>query len=682
MKEIFHLIYEKLLYSFRNKTITKNEIYASDTNNFYRNEVSNNNYYKKLNSFNFSDPIFFEIKSYKDQYHAKIWQFKSDRAISINNIRIGKNERPFRDYNWSLENIVDAIIKFSSDDLAVLDERVQIELGQYIFDETINRLNNSLKDQILTEKNVDIRIIANDEWIACLPWHLIAHRGIFKSTSGWSISISGNCCTSLCELSPSPKILIIAPEPEQLPHTNASTHIDDIVKVLAVHDELLTIENHINIVYSWDEFVKRIDKLTPDIVYYYGHGILEGRVTRLAFCSNNNKSLIKKPITDFALKIRKLNKKPMIVYINCCHGDIGDFLGIGNQLCNWVPVIVSNRTISHVSVAQSQALNFLYNIIIQSISPHQAIARLHTELVSHKLSTCDYRWIAPIIHVNYKEWTANPPIVKDRLSGDPYWELKVDRVSQYNAVIAQTRLMIREKRPKSLIYVWYGQEGQGIELFHKRLLVELRDELRGNTFVNQIRPRWPEHLDNYHESFSDIYAEAFEVNSIEAVPARIRAMNHGRQTLIYVSHEPVVSTYLINPESLKKYVQWWDIEFASKLERKQFALLTVSFIVKNPFIFLEEIEKEKIEELNTKNSVFWLLDEMEEIARKDLNRFLHTHNINLPEDKRDEVLNNILRKTNGKYEQTIEELKKLRKEAWKIENIDTSCRTFKKKYNY
>ncbi|MCP4699938.1 MAG: hypothetical protein GY862_24270 [Gammaproteobacteria bacterium] len=133
---------------------------------------------------------------------------------------------------------------------------------------------------------------------------------------------------------------------------------------------------------------------------------------------------------------------------------------------------------------------------------------------------------------------------------DPHWHLKIDRISQRDRVLAQTRLMMREQKPKSLAFVWYGQEGQGIEIFHKRLLVELREDLT-NACVHQVRPRWPEHLANYHDAFSDVLTEAFDARGFEDIPARVRADTHGKSTLIYVRHEPVRSTQLINPESLR-----------------------------------------------------------------------------------------------------------------------------------
>jgi hypothetical protein len=215
--------------------------------------------------------------------------------------------------------------------------------------------------------------------------------------------------------------------------------------------------------------------------------------------------------------------------------------------------------------------------------------------------------------------------------------------------------------------------------------VELREDLT-NTFVWQVRPAWPMHLDNYHESFSDMLCQVFDVNSLEDIPARIRTESRGafgKQTLVYVRHEPVRSAAMFDPADLREYVSWWDSEIAPLLEKSQFVLLSASFLVNNPPKFAEYVAEEGIDELDIKKTVFWLLNEMENVAKRDLLLFLRTHNIDLPGKRREKVLQKILAKTKGRYEQTIEELKKLRREAWVVEDdASAKARDKKKRFDY
>jgi len=53
------------------------------------------------------------------------------------------------------------------------------------------------------------------------------------------------------------------------------------------------------------------------------------------------------------------------------------------------------------------------------------------------------------------------------------------------------------------------------------------------------------------------------------------------------------------------------------------------------------------------------LDEMERVGKQDLYEFIQTHNIRLPRDRRDAILQDILERTNGDYILTIGELRRL-----------------------
>jgi hypothetical protein len=449
---------------------------------------------------------------------------------------------------------------------------------------------------------------------------------------------------------------------------------------------LLSFDNHIRVAETWDDFVRLLKEFKPHLVYYYGHGESDGQITRLVFAQGKERKRTDKAVADFALCLRNMEKPPLLVYVNCCLGDAGGFLGAGMQLGDFIPAVITNRAVAYISTAQTQAIVLWKNILLLAIPPHQAVATLYARMTDQNLSVADIRWITPVLHCHYSGWKSTPPTPPDRLTDDPHWHLKIDRVSQFSYVVAQTRLMLREKKPKSLIFVWYGQEGQGIEVFHKRVWVELREDL-SNTFVYPVRPAWPLHLENYDTAFGNMLAQTFEVNSLGDIPARIRSESHGesrKQSLVYVRHEPIRATNLINPESLKGYVEWWDHEFVPKLQNNQFALLSVSFIVKNAPAFAEYMEAEKFDDLDLKHTVFWLLDEMEKVAKKDLLLFLRTHNILLPLERRDKVLQKILKKTDGRYEQTIEELKMLRREAWQTDRAadETTKKTGNKKFDY
>jgi len=78
-------------------------------------------------------------------------------------------------------------------------------------------------------------------------------------------------------------------------------------------------------------------------------------------------------------------------------------------------------------------------ILIQAVLPHIAVADLYCENIK-QLSTSDIKWITPVLHSHYHKWKATPPNLPDRLTQDPNWHLKIDRVSQYNSVNPSIRI--------------------------------------------------------------------------------------------------------------------------------------------------------------------------------------------------------------------------------------------------
>ncbi len=610
-------------------------------------------------------PVFVRIEDTPSGFTVSVHQGDSEKYNGpFASPGLAKQAVPVSNRSWTLEKIVEAILRFRTDDLKKLDEYVQQETGRHLYGATLGLLPKPVRDRLGERENIDLRIETGNDWISSLPWGLLADGNLFLAAKRWSISISRCASTGTCELPPSPRLLVVAPQPAGVNETHADEHLEELENMLSSYDQRLSSGDHMKTVLTWTEYLSCVEDFKPHLVYYYGHGVGDGEKARLVFSKGPNLQRIDKPFADFAAPLRRLERPPVLAYINCCQGDAGGFLGAGAQLGDFVPAVISNRTVAQIPVAQAQAMAFWKNVLGHAVAPHKAAGNLYADMDRFGLGVSDVRWITPVFYAGYGAWKAKPPAQPDRLVQDPYWHLKIDRVKQYSIVIAQTRLMIREQKPKSHAFVWYGQQGQGVEIFHKRLYLELKEELP-NVHVHQVRPRWPQHLESYHDAFEDVLTEALDVNHLDDVAGRLRHESNGKTTLLYVRHEPVLSANLINPESLKEYVRWWDAEFARLLEENQYGLLSVSFIVDNPPAFLQCVKEEKIDEQNLKSTVFWVLDEMEKVAKTDLLRFLHTHSIDLPEDRRDEVLQEILERTKGRYEQTVEELKLLRRNAWK-----------------
>lgn len=536
-------------------------------------------------------------------YTGSIHQGNPTIAKSLPALKLSPDDEvTIKEQTYSLGELVQALIKFNRTDLEIaFEERGQLEIGHYLYQQIFGDIHSSdLKPS--PDDQVDLRIVTDDEHIASLPWVLLAHQGLFLTAAGWSVSLARTSQRRVCHLPASPKMLVVAPEPVNVEKTKAKTHLEMLEYRLSLYDHHLSVGDNIRVAATWDEYRRLLPEFTPHIVYYYGHGEGDQYQSRLVFATGNQKQRIDKPIADFAQCLHELAEPPSLVYLNCCSGNAGGFLGAGWQLGAFIPAVITNRTVTYIDAAQAQALALWQSILLDGRPPHVAMTEMRSKLADLNLSFQDARWMTPVIHCDYSEWNSTPPQRIDPLVHDPHWHLKLDRVAQFGTTAFQTRQMLREYRPRTLAYVWYGQKGQGIDLFHKRLRIELQDDLDTQAHFYEVRPEWPMDYAEPNRSFADMLTEAFDVHALQDIPRSIRSYTRGavgRQTLVYVRHQPVKSKHTLNPRLLKAYLTWWDQVFAPLLQERCYALLTISFEVNNPIKFRQALlDGEKLYDLD------------------------------------------------------------------------------------
>lgn len=608
-------------------------------------------------------PYFVEITRNGQHYSGSIHQGNPAIARPLPRLELGPEVEVDLGSPVRLGQVVDAFVDRHAPALVfVHEERSQLALGQYLYRQLFGEMAPAQFQQPHNGP-VDLRIVTDDEYLTRLPWNLLAHRGLFLAATGWSVSLAQTAQVRDCTLPPAPRMLVVAPEPAHWERTHARLHLDALEGRLSLYDHHLTLGGNIQVVTTWEEFRQRLRSFNPHIVYYYGHGMSDRHHSQLIFTTGAEQQQVIKPVADFAQCLREQAEPPKIVYLNCCSGDAGGFLGAGWQLGDVVPAVITNRMLARSDAAHAQGLAFWQSILVDSLPPHRAMAELAGKLVDLDLSFSDARWMTPVIYCHYNAWHATPPRRVDPLEHDPHWHLKLDRVVQFATVAFQTRQMLRERRPRALAYTWYGQSGQGIEVFHRRLRIELQQDLAHDTQFLEVLPEWPMDYLDPARSFADMLCEAFDVRALRDIPRSIRTLTRGvtgRQALVYVRHQPVYSKHVMNPHLLKTYLEWWDQTFVPLLGEHHYALLTVSFEVDNPARFRRAmLEQAKLYDLSLERTIFRLLDEMERLGLKDLFDFLQTHHIRLPAARKDRILQEILEKTNGHYEQTISALRRL-----------------------
>ncbi|MCP4515069.1 MAG: hypothetical protein GY824_07575, partial [Delftia sp.] len=199
---------------------------------------------------------------------------------------------------------------------------------------------------------------------------------------------------------------------------------------LSLYDHHLSLGDHLRVAHTWDEFRRLLAQFQPHIIYYYGHGKGDRHRSRLLFATDQGQP-VEKPIADLAQCLREAEPRPLLAYLNCCSGDAGGFLGAGWQLGAFIPAVITNRAPARIDAAQAQALALWQGILLDGQPPHAALARVRAELPEMDLSFGDPRWLTPVIHCHYAGWQSTPPQRVNPLEHDPYWHLKLDRVSQF-----------------------------------------------------------------------------------------------------------------------------------------------------------------------------------------------------------------------------------------------------------
>ena len=573
-----------------------------------------------------------------------------------------------------LDDLSQALICSNQDWInAYLDERGQVEVGHYLYQQIFGKV--SPYELAEDGAGVEVRIITKDENIARLPWVLLAHEGVFLSTMGWSVSLSADIQTADYELPPRPKILAVVPQPKTLEATGAEEHLQDIRELLTAADLVYGDDSCFRIVSDLPSFYEELAALQPDILYYYGHGIGDQHATRLLFADQKGRT-VETPLPDLAAAFHSLpeHERPKLAYINCCQGDSGGLLGAGRQLLKHIPAVVTNRTTAFMNAARPQALAFWESLLLRGDSPHTALSATRSRLGSLGLTTADIRWMTPVLHCRYERWRANPPILPkdDRSQHDQgNWHLKVDRQVQYSLVSYLIRTMLRTRQVKGYAFLWYGHPEQGLNIFHRRLDVELREELH-DTDVYPIFPVWPEEMADPHRSLSEMICKAFEVPTPASIPGRIRTdgcRTAGNPVLVYICHEPLQTPERFHPKYISTYLKWWANEFLPLLPESAFALLGFSYATNQPENFYKaltsDLQPDKLD-LGGRG-VFEILNELSAVNKEDLHRFLQTHSIHLPSDLRNKVLNDILDCTQGSYLRILEELRNLKNRCYREE---------------
>jgi hypothetical protein len=589
-------------------------------------------------------------KNPDNTYRGCIHQGNPAGSVWVDNLRLKPDDCvTIKNENLSLKELVDDLSTYREETplKPYLDAPFQSKIGQYLFKETIGRLE-AKNHQLPLDEKLELRILCPDEHIAGLPWVLLWNTGKFLAAANCSVTLAlaGRKESNFVELPYHPKILIIAPQPddEQLGDTEAQAHLEDLRDLF----EPAIVAKYIRFACTWDEFRTQAESFQADIVYYYGHG--EGDINNafLVFVDQNQHKC-QKPVLDFAQVLDNLDKKPRLAYINCCQGEAGGLLGVGQLLGHFIPAVLTNRMTAEIEAARQQALVFWRKLLLDGLTPHEAVTHMRRGLIT---TFNDPRWLTPVLYCHYRNWN---PIERDH-----DLRLKLDRSRQFDPMLNQIEQMLEGHKHKSMAYIWYGKKDQGVEAFHERLASDLLNKISNKGNMTQSKsPAWPDDFKSPYRSFEEMYLQCFEkADSIAEIPLYL-PKGASKRTLLYICHKPIQSSRIdekrTNEELIKEYLYWWDKQVVPLLQNHQvFGLLGISFIVSKPAKFSKKLsEALGTLDLELEHTRYHLLDEMANITEHELFHFLQEI-APLSNLRRKELATLIMQKTKGHFEETLQ----------------------------
>ncbi len=591
----------------------------------------------------------------------------------INGLKLHpQNLFPIRGEQRTLAEPVDILLAYCGDNEPAdfdffFDERGQLDLGVYLYQQLFQRLSAEERTALAKADRVDLVVVTRDPHSARLPWVLLVRDDRFVVTGSWTVALARNtsALSQTVELPPSPKVLIVAPNPKtaEFPETEAETHLEELEASLRGRDPLLVRGSRLLVATTWNELRQSLAQ-SPEVIYYYGHGAGSQDTARLVF-EQAGGGAEQIPVAEFAHCLQQAELPPLVVYINCCHGDAGGALGVGGQLGDLFPAVVTNRTVAFTQQVRAQGKRFLEQTVLFGAAPHEAVGELYGLIDEPAFTLSNPHWMTPVFYQGYGTWKSTP--VRDASwILDPYWREKLDRELQFGMVFTKTSQMLNSGSPPGLAFLWYGRDGDGMERFHHRLSVDMAPLPEGVRLL-EYRLTWPpEFADPEGDfdpdpSFREMYCRGFEVNTLSQIPGRVKrqAGAGARKILIYLRHRVITDPRRFQSRFLKAYLVWWDSHLKQLCDAGQFCLLGISYQSADPQHFARVIEERVKPERLAEHGLCRMLPGFSDVKESHLLDFVRTHKVPLPREGRGELLRDIVAQTGGSYDQVIEELETL-----------------------
>ena len=450
-----------------------------------------------------------------------------------------------------------------------------------------------------------------------LPWSLLRNRNKYITQQGWTIAMNPanpKQVSEDCVISPTPKILVLAPSygPEQ--DTGAESHAKALRERLAKSTSFggyLKNRSCFKVLRNHDNLITTVKEFEPNIFYYYGHG--EKGVLRSISVEEQLSDINASNLADILKEAPDLR----LIYLNCCFGSAnpsqgtaGSSQSIAAELSNDFPAVIAHRTIAPPDTARAQALEFFGQLLNTSETldrprtPHHIIARLYNKVVLpgpqgdiDRIDSLGNRleWSTPILFKNYETWEP-PPITKQSGGNCRKRHIEFDRSDQWDTVVKKANsLLSKDSDHSTSLIIFFGKKNQGMSEFRERLGQHIEKELHAGTHgrppdVYTIEPE----LDLNHspktqtttfmKSLSEACGTRSDLTSIvhhmgaQGEPEKAKLFVALPQILDFNSHDRRKIYRLVS-----EYLTWWGSTISLELSKVNvLALLAIPISTNEP----------------------------------------------------------------------------------------------------
>jgi hypothetical protein len=315
-----------------------------------------------------------------------------------------------------------------------------------------------------------------------------------------------------------------------------------------------------------------------------------------------------------------------------------------------------------VAAARIQACSFFRQVLLDSVPPHEAVASLYHDLPGEELDGIGPEWFTPVHHANYSRWSHVSPRDANKPRIHPNWRWLVDRKNQYGTTTERLRSIVnRQIKKRALAIVVHGDRGDGLRHFQERIRCFVHESIGidGKTY----KPSWAPYQarDNQDVALRNrSFMQIIESCGRSTMPELVRDLRQGvagHKALTVFNHAIVSSPEVLNSQRLLEYMEWWDHKLATEIDDENlFFLFAFYFQVpdgKGNRKAFQDAMKASRRQVRLQHTDVEILLPLTVIDEDDLLQFIDDHELFIPEARRGEIAEHIIRETGGEYERAV-----------------------------